>query len=73
MGVSGGADSMGLCALAAGWKNDAAVIRGAEGSGCVDGLWAVVVDHRLRPESSEEAERVRNMVSRMGMFVRRGL
>ncbi|MDO8605241.1 MAG: tRNA lysidine(34) synthetase TilS [Phaeospirillum sp.] len=45
--VSGGADSLALALLAAGW----AMARGGEAV-------AVTVDHRLRPESAEEASRV---------------
>ncbi|MCH7931371.1 MAG: hypothetical protein IH906_04065 [Proteobacteria bacterium] len=43
--VSGGPDSMALCVLADGWARD----RGGR-------IVALVVDHRLRPESGDEAQ-----------------
>ncbi|KMT03064.1 hypothetical protein BVRB_8g196230 isoform B [Beta vulgaris subsp. vulgaris] len=54
MGVSGGADSMALCALMAHWKT---FPNGGcfDSSGFVDGLLAIIVDHGLRLESKEEA------------------
>ncbi|KAF3333185.1 tRNA(Ile)-lysidine synthase [Carex littledalei] len=66
VGVSGGPDSMALCALSAGWKSDGSVKRD-DVSGYVDGLLGIVVDHRLRPESSDEAKLVRDRVHKMGV------
>ncbi|KAG9456084.1 hypothetical protein H6P81_000592 [Aristolochia fimbriata] len=66
LGVSGGADSIGLCILASGWKKDA-LLDTDENFGCIDGLLGVVVDHRLRPESTEEAQHVCDMVFKMGI------
>jgi tRNA(Ile)-lysidine synthase len=54
VGVSGGPDSMALRALSAGWKADSLAKRN-DVSGFVDGLLGIVVDHKLRPESSDEA------------------
>ncbi|TVU33398.1 hypothetical protein EJB05_25213 [Eragrostis curvula] len=74
VGVSGGPDSMALCVLAAAWKEAALGVAvrkvGEEVSaapGFVDGLLGVVVDHGLRPESSEEAQIVQNRVHGMGV------
>lgn len=70
MGVSGGPDSMALCVLTAGWKADGLGMSPSryDGSaGYIDGLLGIVVDHKLRPESSGEAELVRERVSKMGM------
>ncbi|KAL2925236.1 tRNA(Ile)-lysidine synthase [Bienertia sinuspersici] len=66
MGVSGGADSMALCALMAHWKT---VGSGGylDSSGFVNGLLAIIVDHGLRPESKEEAETVSRWVSDLGI------
>ncbi|ONK67033.1 tRNA(Ile)-lysidine synthase [Asparagus officinalis] len=65
LGVSGGPDSTALCVLATGWKSDC--LARNEGSGYIDGLLGIVVDHRLRPESGDEADLVRNRVSKMGI------
>lgn len=54
--VSGGADSVALIALAAGWARDRCG-RAA----------ALVVDHRLRPESGREAELVAGRLDRHGI------
>lgn len=64
VGVSGGPDSMALCALSAGWKSDGSVKKN-DVSGFVDGLLGIVVDHRLRPESSDEAKLVQDRVHKM--------
>ncbi|KAJ1690857.1 hypothetical protein LUZ63_015012 [Rhynchospora breviuscula] len=66
MGVSGGPDSMAMCVLTAGWKSDG-LVRRDDVSGYVDGLLGIVVDHRLRPESSDEAMLVRDRVHKMGV------
>ncbi|KAJ0962904.1 hypothetical protein J5N97_028026 [Dioscorea zingiberensis] len=66
LGVSGGPDSMALCVLTAGWKLDGLIGRD-EGSKFIDGLLGIVVDHRLRVESAEEAMLVRERVSKMGI------
>ncbi|KAM0933152.1 putative tRNA(Ile)-lysidine synthetase [Dioscorea sansibarensis] len=66
LGVSGGPDSMALCVMTAGWKLDGLIER-YEGSKFIDGLLAIVVDHRLRSESAEEAILVRERVSKMGI------
>lgn len=65
IGVSGGADSMALCALMAHWKTFSRN-SGYDSSGFVEGLLAIIVDHGLRPESKEEAETVSHWVSDMG-------
>ncbi|KAF3441931.1 hypothetical protein FNV43_RR15846 [Rhamnella rubrinervis] len=66
MGVSGGPDSMALCALTAQWKTNG--LNAAHGSGeFIDGLLAIIVDHRLRAESEEEANTVSLRVSEMGI------
>ncbi|OVA20346.1 tRNA(Ile)-lysidine/2-thiocytidine synthase [Macleaya cordata] len=66
LGVSGGPDSVALCFLTAGWKKDA-LIGIDETNGCIDGLLAIVVDHGLRKESKDEANLVRDRVSKMGI------
>ncbi|XP_058074348.1 uncharacterized protein LOC131223077 isoform X3 [Magnolia sinica] len=66
LGVSGGPDSIALCILALGWKKDA-MIGMNQTSDYIDGLFGIVVDHRLRSESTEEANHVRNMVYKMGI------
>ncbi|KAI4363728.1 hypothetical protein MLD38_019907 [Melastoma candidum] len=66
LGVSGGPDSMALCVLAAEWKTRSLVPPGCR-SGAVDGLLAIVVDHNLRVESKEEANLVRERVSKLGI------
>ncbi|MQL91738.1 hypothetical protein Taro_024343, partial [Colocasia esculenta] len=60
LGVSGGPDSMALCVLTAGWKSSGLMGK-SEGSGFVDGLLGIVVDHRLRPESTDEANLIYNV------------
>ncbi|PVH48538.1 hypothetical protein PAHAL_4G352200 [Panicum hallii] len=71
VGVSGGPDSMALCVLAAAWKKaagrKAAGEEGSDASAFVDGLLGVVVDHGLRPESSDEARLVRDRMRGMGV------
>ena len=57
--VSGGADSMALASLTAAW----AASSGVRASG-------VVVDHSLRPESAEEAQRVAESATAMGLPTR---
>jgi tRNA(Ile)-lysidine synthase len=54
--VSGGADSMALALLAARWARE----RGGE-------VLAFTVDHRLRPDSTVEAERVAEWLGRAGI------
>ncbi len=54
--VSGGPDSMALCALADGWA------RRRRGH-----TTALVVDHRLRPESGDEARRVAGWLDTLGV------
>lgn len=65
LGVSGGPDSIALCVLASGWKEDG-VVGADDRSGWIDGILGIVVDHGLRPESGEEAKRVCDWVSKMG-------
>lgn len=65
LGVSGGPDSMALCVLAAGWKS-CGLGGKSESSGFIDGLLGIVVDHRLRPESTEEAKLVCTRVMKLG-------
>ncbi|XP_043724578.1 uncharacterized protein LOC122671439 [Telopea speciosissima] len=66
LGVSGGPDSVALCVLTAGWKTDA-LVETDEATGCIHGLLAIVVDHGLRAESKDEANCVRDRVSKMGI------
>lgn len=66
LGVSGGPDSMALCVLTAGWKSEGRSGK-HEVSGFIDGLLGIIVDHRLRPESTEEAALVRDRVTKMGI------
>ncbi|XP_038985030.1 uncharacterized protein LOC103710905 isoform X2 [Phoenix dactylifera] len=66
LGVSGGPDSMALCVLTAGWKSEGRLGKN-ETSNFVDGLLGIIVDHRLRPESTEEATQVRNRVNKIGI------
>lgn len=54
--VSGGADSMALALLAASWAQKASVT-----------LHALTVDHRLRPESAEEAAQVGKWLTGRGI------
>jgi tRNA(Ile)-lysidine synthase len=56
VGVSGGADSLALCLLAAEWTAAAG-----------GRLTALVVDHRLRPGSAKEAARVRGWLGGRGI------
>ncbi len=56
IGVSGGPDSMALCALADDWARQ----RGGR-------TLALVVDHRLRPESGDEARRVGGWLGDLGV------
>ncbi len=56
VGVSGGPDSMALCVLADDW----AQARGGR-------VLALVVDHRLRPESGDEARRVGGWLDDLGI------
>ena len=56
VGVSGGPDSMALCALADTWAR----ARGGR-------VLALVVDHALRPESGEEARRVGRWLGDLGV------
>lgn len=65
IGVSGGPDSMALCALTAFWK--AQGFNGkCDSEGFIDGILAIIVDHGLRAESTEEASIVSNRVAKMG-------
>ncbi|KAG1335090.1 hypothetical protein COCNU_03G012090 [Cocos nucifera] len=57
---------MALCVLTAGWKSDGRSDRN-ETSGFIDGLVGIIVDHRLRSESSEEATQVRDRVNKIGI------
>ncbi|CAA6665977.1 unnamed protein product [Spirodela intermedia] len=66
LGVSGGPDSMALCILTAGWKS-CGLGGKSESSGFIDGLLGIVVDHRLRPESTEEAKLVCTRVMKLGV------
>ncbi|KAJ4958670.1 hypothetical protein NE237_025781 [Protea cynaroides] len=66
LGVSGGPDSVALCVLTAGWKNDA-LVGTEEATGYINGLLAIIVDHGLRAESKDEANCVRDRVSKMGI------
>ncbi len=56
IGVSGGVDSMALAALTSEWARDKNIE-----------VHAVVVDHRLRRESSSEALHVRQMLQQRGI------
>ncbi|MCH7554873.1 MAG: tRNA lysidine(34) synthetase TilS, partial [Proteobacteria bacterium] len=56
VGVSGGPDSMALCALADTWAR----ARGGR-------VMALVVDHALRPESGDEARRVGRWLGDLGV------
>ena len=62
VGVSGGPDSMALCVLTASWKSSGK----NENSAFVDGLLGIVVDHKLRPESTDEANLVCSRVLNLG-------
>lgn len=65
LGVSGGADSMALCILAKEWK----CRRGNEGRkiGFFEGILGVVVDHKVRPESTDEAHLVSARLETIGI------
>lgn len=67
IGVSGGPDSMALCALTAFWKGQGLDGK-CDGDGFIDGVLAIIVDHGLREESTEEASIVSNRVAKMGTF-----
>ncbi|XP_057501495.1 uncharacterized protein LOC130785358 isoform X1 [Actinidia eriantha] len=67
LGVSGGPDSMALCILAARWKNNGTSAADDQGSGFIDGLLAIVVDHGLRSESKDEANAVSRRLLDMGI------
>lgn len=67
IGVSGGPDSMALCALTAFWKGQGLDGK-CDGEGFIDGVLAIIVDHGLREESTEEASIVSNRVAKMGTF-----
>ncbi|XP_051131395.1 uncharacterized protein LOC127251649 isoform X6 [Andrographis paniculata] len=67
MAVSGGPDSIALCILTAGWKFDYFDAETKGSSKSNDGLLAIVVDHRLRAESAEEANLVHNRITDMGI------
>ncbi|KAG0493929.1 hypothetical protein HPP92_004923 [Vanilla planifolia] len=67
IGVSGGPDSMALCALTAWWKSEEPSSGTIDALGYLDGLLGIIVDHRLRPESSEEARVVQERVMKMGI------
>lgn len=56
---------MALCVLTAGWKLGGSDTR-TESSGFIEGLVAIIVDHRLRAESTEEAILVHDRVNKMG-------
>lgn len=67
IGVSGGPDSMALCVLAAHWKSENHNPASSTGrSKSIDGLLAIVVDHGLRKESTEEAKLVSRRIVDMG-------
>lgn len=71
IGVSGGPDSMALCVLAAHWKSEnhnPATTTGR--SKFIDGILAIVVDHGLRKESTEEANLVCRRIVDMGKNTR---
>ncbi|KAJ8551975.1 hypothetical protein K7X08_028418 [Anisodus acutangulus] len=66
LGVSGGPDSMILCALTATWKTNSLGIAPQKNE-FIDGLLAVVVDHGLRADSKDEANLVHRRVTSMGI------
>ncbi|CAN4119475.1 unnamed protein product [Withania somnifera] len=66
LAVSGGPDSMALCALTAAWKTNS-LGTSSQKNEFVDGLLAVVVDHGLRAESKDEAHLVHRRVTSMGL------
>ena len=65
LGVSGGPDSMALCALTAAWKIADLNATGTGSDGIIDGLLAIIVNHGLRAESKHEANIVHRRVSEM--------
>ncbi|XP_073154544.1 uncharacterized protein [Henckelia pumila] len=65
--VSGGPDSMALCVLAAAWKTETSDAAINKRSKFIDGLLAIVVDHGLRTESTDEAKLVYNRITDMGI------
>jgi tRNA(Ile)-lysidine synthetase-like protein len=64
--LSGGPDSLALADLAAEWHARAS----ARGGGAPEPPLALVVDHRLRPESSAEAARAAAAAERLGLRAR---
>lgn len=71
LAVSGGPDSVALCVLTARWKTGSQNAAACERTKLIDGLLAVVVDHGLRAESTEEANLVRNRIVDMGGYINR--
>ncbi|GKA90801.1 lysidine-tRNA(Ile) synthetase [Tanacetum coccineum] len=67
VGVSGGPDSIALCLLAANWKTYGLNATSKGKDDVVDGLLAIIVDHGLRAESKDEAEKVQRRVLNMGI------
>ncbi|XP_073058647.1 uncharacterized protein [Primulina eburnea] len=65
--VSGGPDSMALCVLTAAWKTETCDAAIDKRSKSIDGLLAIVVDHGLRTESTDEAKLVYNRITDMGI------
>ncbi|KZV54065.1 hypothetical protein F511_39274 [Dorcoceras hygrometricum] len=65
--VSGGPDSMALCVLTAAWKAETLDATINKRSMYIDGVLAIVVDHGLRTESTEEAKLVYNRIMDMGI------
>jgi tRNA(Ile)-lysidine synthetase-like protein len=64
--LSGGPDSLALADLAAEWHARAS----ARGGGAAEPPLALVVDHRLRPESGAEAARAAAAAERLGLRAR---
>ncbi|EPS43403.1 hypothetical protein H072_2626 [Dactylellina haptotyla CBS 200.50] len=58
--VSGGIDSMALAHLSSGLKNSDSVFSSTE-------FVAMIVDHNLRPDSAEEADKVEGMMEKLGI------
>lgn len=67
--VSGGPDSMALCVLTAAWKTETRDAAIDKRSKSIDGLLAIVVDHGLRTESTDEAKLVYNRITDMGTYI----
>lgn len=67
LGVSGGADSMALCVLAADWKKQGLTCSNKDSKDLIDGMLAIIVDHGLRPESQTEAKLVQRRLVNMGI------